>query len=70
MKLSLKSKVILVVLLFTVILSTCTIMLSYLTYINSFQSYYEGLAAAIAKPTATVVDNRQEEAVADEAFQT
>lgn len=38
MKLSLKSKVILVVLLFTVILSTCTVMLSYLTYTNSFQN--------------------------------
>ena len=47
MKLSLKSKVILVVLLFTVILSTCTVMLSYLTYINSFQSYYESLAGSI-----------------------
>ena len=70
MKLSLKSKVILVVLLFTVILSTCTIMLSYLTYINSFQSYYESLAGSIAKSTATVVDNRQVEAVADEVLKT
>lgn len=70
MKLSLKSKVILVVLLFTVILSTCTVMLSYLTYINSFQSYYESLAGSIAKSTATVVDNRQVEAVADEVLKT
>ena len=70
MKLSLKSKVILVVLLFTVILSTCTVMLSYLTYINSFQSYYESLAGSIAKSTASVVDKRQVEAVADEVLKT
>ena len=63
MKLSLKSKVILVVLLFTVILSTCTVMLSYLTYTNSFQNYYESLAGSIAKSTASVVDKRQVEAV-------
>ena len=70
MKLSLKSKVILVVLLFTVILSTCTVMLSYLTYTNSFQNYYESLAGSIAKSTASVVDKRQVEAVADEVLKT
>ena len=70
MKLSLKRKVILVVLFFTVILSTCTVMLSYLTYINSFQDYYESMAGSIAKSTASVVDKQQVEAVADEVLKT
>ena len=45
-------------------------MLSYLTYTNSFQNYYESLAGSIAKSTASVVDKRQVEAVADEVLKT
>ena len=56
MKLSLKRKVILVIVLFTIVLSVCSVVLSYLTYINSFQDYYESLANSIAKATATVVN--------------
>ena len=70
MKLSLKRKVILVIALFTLILSVCSVLLSYLTYINSFEDYYERQANSIAKSTATVVDKGQVAAVAAEVVKT
>ena len=66
MKLSLKRKVVLVIVLFTFVLSVCSVLLSYLTYINSFEDYYESLASSIAKSTATVVNKQQVEAVAEQ----
>ena len=70
MKLSLKRKVVLVIVLFTFVLSVCSVLLSYLTYINSFEDYYESLASSIAKSTATVVNKQQVEAVAEEVVKT
>ena len=70
MKLSLKRKVILVIVLFTIVLSACSVVLSYLTYINSFQDYYESMANSIAKATATVVNKQDVAAVADEVVNT
>ena len=70
MKLSLKRKVILVIVLFTAVLSICSVVLSYLTYISSFQNYYESLANSIAKSTATVLNKQQVKAVADEVVKT
>lgn len=67
---SLKRKVVLVIVLFTFVLSVCSVLLSYLTYINSFEDYYESLASSIAKSTATVVNKQQVEAVAEEVVKT
>ena len=70
MKVSLRQKVVLVVVLFTLILSACTVFLSYMTYTQSFQNYYESLANSIARSAATVVDKQQVAVVASEVLAT
>lgn len=70
MKMSLKVKAITVILIFTVILSSCIVFISYKTYTDSFEKHYSSLALSISKSTATVIDSEKVKIIADEVDKT
>lgn len=53
---SLKAKVAIIMLLFTIVLSVGTVVISYTTYTNSFNRHYESLATSITKTAASVIN--------------
>lgn len=53
---SLKTKVAVIMLLFTVLLSVGTVIISYTTYTESFNRHYESLATSITKTAASVIN--------------
>ena len=55
-KVSLKVKVAVILLIFTVLLSVGTIVTSYLSYTSSFNKHYEDLATSITKTSSSVID--------------
>ncbi len=55
-KMSLKVKVAVIMLVFTVLLSVGTIVVSYLFYTASFNRHYEDLATSITKTASSVID--------------
>lgn len=64
--LSLKTKVAVIMLLFTILLSVGTVVISYTTYTDSFNKHYESLATSITKTTASVLDIQDAAAVTQE----
>ena len=59
MKVSLKVKMVGVVLFFTILLSGTIVSISYNIYKNAFMDQYESIATSIAKSTASIVDREQ-----------
>lgn len=53
---SLKTKVAVIMLLFTVLLSVGTVIISYTTYTESFNRHYESLATSITKTASSVIN--------------
>lgn len=64
-KRSLKFKAAAVVVVFAVILSLSTIIISATTFSTEFQRHYESLASSISKATATAIDESEVERLAD-----
>ncbi|MCR4924878.1 MAG: hypothetical protein K5917_01170, partial [Clostridiales bacterium] len=56
---SLKVKVVALMLLFAIMLSVGTVVISYSTYTRSFNEHYEKLATSISKTSASVLDVKQ-----------
>lgn len=70
LKMSLKIKFVLMVLVFTTLLSGSTVVVSYFTYTKAFEKHYTKLAASISDATASVVDKEQVKRVASEVLRT
>lgn len=64
-KRSLKFKAAAVVVVFAVVLSLSTIIISTTTFSTEFQKHYEKLASSISKATATAIDESEVERLAD-----
>lgn len=64
-KRSLKFKAAAVVVVFAVVLSLSTIIISATTFSTEFQRHYESLASSISKATATAIDESEVERLAD-----
>lgn len=69
-KVSLKFKAIVVIVLFTLVLSSSIVVISCNTYTESFKKHYNSLAQSISKSTASVVDGEKVKTVADEVKRT
>ena len=69
-RVSLKIKVVIIMLLFAVLLSAGTVFISYTTYTSSFNSHYEKLATSITKTVASVIDAGDAEKLTDEVKKT
>ncbi len=65
-KISLNVKVAALMLIFTVLLSVGTIVISYLTYTRAFNRHYQNLATSITKTAASVINVEDAEKVTDE----
>ncbi len=63
---SLKVRVAAIMLVFTVLLSVGTIVISYLTYTRSFNRHYQDLATSITKTASSVIDVNDAAKVTDE----
>ncbi len=65
-RVSLKVKVAIIMLIFTIFLSVGTIISSYLSYTSSFNRHYEDLATSITKTSASVINADDAAKVVDE----
>lgn len=65
-KLSLKVKVAVIMLIFTILLSVGTVLISYTTYTESFNRHYEDLATSITKTASSVINVKDAAKVTDE----
>lgn len=70
MKMSLKVKMVLVILIFTAVLAGSTVAVSYNTYTKAFEKHYKSMAGAIAGTTAAIINKEQVKCIAAEVLST